>query len=90
MFKTKADIMIHRKKEHQETVKPCSQFQSGTCRFKSDSCWFDHEINKTNQMGKKTFENMRKQSDNEQVFQEVLENLKPPIDQQTKLKKNQD
>ena len=70
IFTSRANMMSHRKREHKDLVKICSQFQNDNCRFKSESCWFEHE------------EKNHEQKENvgpEQDFQEVSENLEPPI-----------
>ena len=60
-------MMRHRKREHIEIVKPCFQFSQNKCRFKDELCWYKHnEENKKN-------DNM------EADFQEVSEDLDPPI-----------
>ena len=43
-FKSKHDLMIHRKKAHEERVGQCSFFLEGTCTF-GDECWYSHKIN---------------------------------------------
>jgi hypothetical protein len=87
-FETKAKIMLHRKKEHKETVKSCSQFQTSSCRFKEESCWFKHELEDTDSHRKNVPEN-DEEKNHEQVFQKVSENLEPPINQEKVEKKNQ-
>ena len=44
-FKTKKELMIHRKLTHSEKVQFCAHFSEGKCDFK-DSCWFSHDISK--------------------------------------------
>ena len=39
-FQTNADLMVHRKQEHEEKVKPCRHFSGGGCV--SDNGWFSH------------------------------------------------
>ena len=41
-FKTKADLMKHRKEEHEEKVKPCQHFWGGDCYLGEEDCWFSH------------------------------------------------
>lgn len=43
-FQTKADLMLHRKQEHEEKVKPCRHFSGGGCVLGDDACWFSHKI----------------------------------------------
>ena len=71
-FQNKNEMMRHRKREHIEIVKPCFQFSQNKCRFKDELCWYKHnEENKKN-------DNM------EADFQEVSEDLDPPIDPHVK------
>ena len=41
-FKTKSDLMIHRKKHHEERVSQCSFFIEGKCTH-GDECWYSHK-----------------------------------------------
>ena len=41
-FKTKNDMMKHKKKEHLEKVTVCWNFESDSCLFSEDLCWFIH------------------------------------------------
>ena len=41
-FKTKKDLMGHKKKEHSEKVDICWNFATGKCEFGADLCWFLH------------------------------------------------
>lgn len=41
-FQTKADLMMHRKEEHEEKVKPCRHFLGGGCHLGEEDCWFSH------------------------------------------------
>ena len=74
--------MIHRKKEHAESIKICNNFISKAFRFKTEACWFRHEeddLEVSIQDEPKHEED--KQNDvemTESVFQNVSENLKPP------------
>ena len=72
-FENKRTMMIHRKKEHIGAVKNCYEFQENKCRFSSEDCWFHHKLNEhINQ------EHVIVETE-ESVFQEVKQNLKPPI-----------
>ena len=42
-FDTKANVMMHRKKEHPRTVKQCNQFKESKCKHGEERCWFMHE-----------------------------------------------
>ena len=43
-FKSKGDLMIHRKKAHEERVSQCSLFLEGKCTF-GEECWYSHKNN---------------------------------------------
>merc|ERR1712179_597637 len=43
-YKSLADFLKHKKKEHKEFVPKCRNSESGTCPYK-DSCWFIHDGN---------------------------------------------
>ena len=82
-FENKSSLMSHRKTEHENTVKICSQFQSGNCVFRNETCWFLHTI--------KTDETVTVEDDDDEpseemnisrenpVFRGVSEDLEPPI-----------
>ena len=86
VFETKTQMMIHRKNEHKEIVKCCSQFQQGTCRFRNDSCWFLHELEGFTEA--KEFDRTSKKQ--EQVFRKVLKPTKPPSKNQEEEKKTEE
>ena len=44
-FRTKSDLMVHKKNVHPEKVQTCLNFVQGTCPFKDD-CWFRHDTQK--------------------------------------------
>ena len=61
IFESKSNLMIHRKKEHERSVKPCSQFQQNNCRFNDSSCWFQHDdVSCTNESKEDKFEQVFK------------------------------
>ena len=41
-FETRNGMMMHRKKYHLEKVNTCWNFESGSCQFSNDLCWFRH------------------------------------------------
>ena len=41
-FQSKQDLMMHIKSEHTESLPNCRYFQSDTCKFTENSCWFNH------------------------------------------------
>ena len=90
IFKSKTHLMSHRKKDHSDTVKPCTQFQNNMCRFRSETCWFKHEVNVSENDMENEKENTKKNHESQTVFQEVLEDLEPPIvNQEENQKKEQ-
>ena len=76
-FKSKPELMTHRKKNHSEIIRQCIQFSQNNCRYEEGSCWYKHVIEQRN--------NIDEDSDSD--FQEASMKKKPPIPQQ-KLKKN--
>ena len=85
-FETKGTMMIHRKKEHKTVVRVCNLFLDGKCRFKETSCWFNHEEMNEYKSENEDINNKTEES----VFQEVQENLKPPIQHQQSKSKSQE
>ena len=43
VFDSKKEFMIHRKKEHKESVSECFEYENGWCRFGDQNCWFKHQ-----------------------------------------------
>ena len=41
-FETRNGMMMHRKKYHLEKVNTCWNFESDSCQFSNDLCWFRH------------------------------------------------
>ena len=79
-FKSKRELMIHRKKEHIDTVRECENFKEGRCVFMEDFCWFKHSRNIMND--NISFEALSKNAEfepNESVFHRAQERLKPPL-----------
>ena len=88
-FKSKTDMMRHRKIKHSDRVRPCSQFSQNNCRFKSESCWFQHE--KVTEIPDDNINEHNVNNDNlEKVFRKVSEDLDPPIANQRKSPRNQE
>ena len=61
-FVIKDKFVNHKKKHHKESVQTCRNVVSGSCRYGSEKCWFDH--------GDTT-----KDESNEKVNIEVIEKL---------------
>ena len=45
IFSWKGDLMMHKKKEHRETVAKCRRFLQGDCSSSAEACWYIHEMN---------------------------------------------
>ena len=71
-------MMIHKKEKHRHLVRTCNLFIDDKCPHNDSMCWFIHE---DNFIDKDVDENsdIEEQQTSQSVFQEVLENLKPPI-----------
>ena len=74
-FKSKPEMMTHRKKKHLYVIRQCQQFTQNRCRYQEESCWFKHEkeerdIDESNKGYEK---------ESASVFREVPVNSKPPI-----------
>ena len=41
----KRDLMVHRKKDHEEKVVICTEYTTGTCTYNREECWWRHEKN---------------------------------------------
>ena len=85
MFQSKADMMNHRKRSHASYVRKCLQFEKNNCRYKINSCWYQHDEEMETETVSEDV-NINEQKDSEQVFQKVSGNLKPPIQSQKKEK----
>ena len=35
--------MVHKKKEHEDSVSECFENENGWCRFGDQNCWFKHQ-----------------------------------------------
>ena len=90
-FDSKTLLMKHRKKDHHNLIKPCTQFKQNNCRFRSESCWFKHEEDVTEDViENKENTNSKKVEESQKVFQKVSEDLYPPIvEQQKNIEKEQ-
>ena len=88
-FENKTLLMSHRKINHGQLVKHCSQFQQNNCRFRSQACWFKHdeENDKEREDDDITMNDVRNERQSQPVFQKVSDNLDPPI---SKPEKKQD
>ena len=49
LFRTKGELLTHRKKHHPEVVSTCKNILNGQCRYGDEKCWFIHNLgNKEN------------------------------------------
>ena len=78
-FKEKNDLMIHRKKHHPRIVKDCSKFSEENCRFRSDTCWFIHRKDETDNKQEGEEEEHNEENVGQLVFQKVPEKQKAPL-----------
>ena len=81
IFKSRAEMMIHRKKNHPKVVRPCDMFLKKNCRFRDDSCWFLHASESDDKIENEEVDDdviIEEQKD-QSVFQKLSLNLKPPF-----------
>ena len=76
VFRTKSDMMVHRKREHTSLIKSCTEFLQGCCRFQETFCWFIHPNEIENN---KSSKNEEFNPTHPSVFQKQKTNLKPPL-----------
>ena len=86
-FKTKSEMMQHRKQEHKSIVKMCSNFQQNSCRWSTSYCWFLHEEEKMDMeysLNEKANEIKENKTQNKQT-DKIGENLKSVFQKDNKL-----
>ena len=78
-YKSKKEVMKHRKQSHETSIEPCNKFIKRECPFQEEFCWFSHKAN-TNQetVEENTDKNGEKGADIS-FFQRVQKPIKPPI-----------
>ena len=81
VFRTKREMMIHRKREHKSLIENCQQFLQGICRFQENFCWFIHSRETESSLSSKSeeFDNFQRS-----VFQKESTNLEPPLTRERK------
>ena len=89
-FKSKNEMMIHRKNRHERMVGICRKFDVNNCRLQKQFCWFVHkdeemEIDSSKNVDRN--ENLENDSDFASVFRIVSGNKKPPISEEIMKKK---
>ena len=86
-FKKKSEMMVHKKQMHKSTVQNCNLFIGDRCPFNDKSCWFLHEHALDEKINEGDIDNDNSELENaeerlmtnQSVFQDVQENLDPPI-----------
>ena len=86
-FKTKSDLMIHRKNKHGNMVRVCLKFLENNCRRQDTFCWFSHkEVAMETDSNENKNKNDKKEEDLS-VFWKELGNKEPPLETKSKQKK---
>ena len=44
-FENMSDLMKHNKKDHEQRVSACRNFDGGYCEYEEKDCWFIHNAN---------------------------------------------
>ena len=82
-LQSKGEMMMHKKLEHRNTVRYCNLFMDDKCKYSEKSCWYLHEdaFAKQNDPEEKSVNITDEEKDSEEysVFQDVQQNLEPPI-----------
>lgn len=82
-FKSRAEMMMHRKKNHPNVVRKCEMFLTNSCRYREGSCWFVHEEITVNTGNVEVDDDISKKKENNQsVFGKTSMKLKPPLKKQ--------
>ena len=77
-FKTRNELMIHRKSTHIRVVKKCEKFNQNSCSFSNDSCWFLHEFETKGEENEESI-STTEQGSNNSDFHNTHWNQKPPF-----------
>ena len=84
-FKTKSEMMGHRKQYHANVVRLCSKFTEGKCPFQDEFCWFIHSQTRVNKTVTK--EDINETSEDAMEMEEMsgfqmeTKKNKPPLNQ---------
>ena len=79
-FKSKSDMMMHRKSKHEELVHACFNFLESNCRLQDSFCWFLHKEKDLETDEDKSKNNKKFTSEQENsVFWKVSGNKEPPL-----------
>ena len=68
-FGTKAEVMKHKRRQHEKTVKYCNK---ENCLYNEETCWFKHKTKE------EETENVKISNENTSVFWKRQNNLKKP------------
>ena len=79
--------MRHRKKDHTQFVKTCHNSTQNNSRFQDDDCWYMHESNNDDNNDEANNQKSDAEDILEPVFQDVSEDLAPPIQNRKKVSK---
>ena len=77
---TLSEVMMHRRKQHEEEIPICNDIKEGRRCSRSDRCWFSHVIKKSHvsSQSNKASKNVATKSDNHQGFWPTLPTSQPP------------
>ena len=73
-FQNRTQVMMHRKKEHRKTVKPCTKDVESNCSYEKDLCWFLHKEENV------SFSKTENEATNNSFFWQVPNHPEPPLD----------
>ena len=76
-FNTKDALMKHKKKEHPDKVRPCTDYSAGTCIRSNEQCWYGHTGLDMIAQNPQEVKDPSK-TEETQVFQEASKNFFPP------------
>ena len=67
-FAAQAKLLHHRKRHHVDSVPSCRNVKSGTCKYGSENCWFNHgdSVNSSKN------ENNEKLNNNEEIIEKNI------------------
>ena len=85
-FESKMEMMIHRKTNHKELVRGCTNFAKNNCMFQGQSCWYLHEEEEAMETEETRdnsesdeVNNSENETESQSVFQRVFRSSKPPL-----------
>ena len=69
-FKVQAKLLHHRKINHIDSVPSCKKLISGTCKYGSEKCWFNHSDLINNPQNEN---NENEQNTNESIMEKIFQ-----------------